>query len=144
MEKLVIFIPIITGYIVGYLCGPGEKAGLKIPARPPGYVFGIIWTILYLLIGYSWYLIRSKIIHHKQLTDILFMINTIISIKWLVLFGCLDLKKIALYDLIALIASTLILIIYCLKHSTLAACLLAPYLSWLLFAQQLNYSIVNK
>lgn len=78
-----------------------------------------------------------------MLTDILYGINTLISVKWLILFGCLDWKKMALYDLIALVASTLILIIFSLKYSTLASCLLAPYLAWLLFAQKLNYSIVN-
>ena len=78
-----------------------------------------------------------------MLTDILYGLNTLISVKWLILFGCLDWKKMALYDLIALVASTLILIIFSLKYSTLASCLLAPYLAWLLFAQKLNYSIVN-
>ena len=79
-----------------------------------------------------------------MLTDILFSTNTLISAAWLILFGCLNTKRIALYDLIALIASTLILIIFSLKYSTLASCLLAPYLAWLIFAQKLNYSIVNK
>ena len=142
MDKIFIFIPMITGYIAGFVCSPGKNAGYKIPARPPGYVFGIIWPILYLSIGYSWYLTRKKA--PKMLTDILFSVNTLISAAWLILFGCLNTKRIALYDLIALIASTLILIIFSLKYSTLASCLLAPYLAWLIFAQKLNYSIVNK
>jgi len=142
MDKIFIFIPMITGYIAGFVCSPGKNAGYKIAARPPGYVFGIIWPILYLSIGYSWYLTRKKA--PKMLTDILFSTNTLISAAWLILFGCLNTKRIALYDLIALIASTLILIIFSLKYSTLASCLLAPYLAWLIFAQKLNYSIVNK
>ena len=142
MDKIVLFIPMISGYISGFVCGPGKNAGYKIPARPPSYVFGIIWPILYLSIGYSWYLTRKKA--PKMLTDILFSVNTLISAAWLILFGCLNTKRIALYDLIALIASTLILIIYSLKYSTLASCLLTPYLAWLIFAQKLNYSIVNK
>tara|TARA_B110000967_G_C18858265_1_gene548465 strand:- start:721 stop:1155 length:435 start_codon:yes stop_codon:yes gene_type:complete len=141
MDKIIIIIPMITGYLGGFFCGPGKKAGVKIPARPPGYIFGIIWPILYLSIGYSWYLTRKRA--PKMLTDILYGLNTVISVKWLILFGCLDWKKMALYDLIALVASTLILIIFSLKYSTLASCLLAPYLAWLLFAQKLNYSIVN-
>jgi translocator protein len=142
MDKIVLFIPMISGYISGLVCGPGKNAGYKIPARPPGYVFGIIWPTLYLSIGYSWYLTRKKA--PKMLTDILYSVNTLISAAWLILFGCLNTKRIALYDLIALIASTLILIIYSLKYSTLASCLLAPYLAWLIFAQKLNYSIVNE
>lgn len=142
MDKIVIFIPLITGYLTSFVCGPGKNAGYKNPARPPGYVFGIIWPILYLSIGYSWYLTRKKA--PKMLTDILYSVNTLISAAWLILFGCLNTKRIALYDLIALIASTLILIIYSLKYSTLASCLLAPYLAWLIFAQKLNYSIVNE
>ena len=64
---------------------------------------------MYLLIGYSWYLTRK--IAPKMLTDILYGANTLLSIKWLVLFGCLNMKRMALYNLIALIASCLILII---------------------------------
>jgi tryptophan-rich sensory protein len=140
-DKLIIFIPLISGFVVGYFCGPEKNTGKSLPATPPPYIFGIVWTMLYLLIGYSWYITRR--IKPIFITDLLFIINTFLSIKWLLLFGCLNLKKYSLYCMILLIASTIILILYSFKYSLLGACLLVPYLSWLLFAQQLNYTIVN-
>tara|TARA_B100001094_G_C18101881_1_gene756228 strand:+ start:804 stop:1298 length:495 start_codon:yes stop_codon:yes gene_type:complete len=142
MDKIVIFIPLVTGYITSYFCRVGESSGSSLAARPPPVVFSIVWPILYILIGYSWFITRKKAPH--LMTDILFGINTLISIKWIVLFGCLGWKKMALYDIVLLVASSLILVVYSMKYSTLAACLLVPYVAWLLFAQQLNYSIVNK
>ena len=54
-SEIVRFIyPMLIGYIVSYKCKMGKDSGKTVKFRPPGYVFGIVWPILYILLGLSW------------------------------------------------------------------------------------------
>ena len=50
-DVIIFLIPLITGYFMSAIC-PMKKgeAGSNVPARPPGWVFGVVWPILYLLL----------------------------------------------------------------------------------------------
>ena len=54
LKYLVFIIPALIVYIPSIFY-PLNNAGEKIPFRPPGYIFGIVWPILFLLIGFSWF-----------------------------------------------------------------------------------------
>ena len=54
-ENIFYFLfPIIRGYLTANICPMNSNSGSKIKFRPPGYIFGIVWPILYLLLGAAW------------------------------------------------------------------------------------------
>ena len=128
MDKLIyLFIPMLSVYIVSYYYPVTKQAGKDIWFRPPPYVFGIVWPILLLLIGFSWYLRPNLSFYYTILTILL----STWSIFW-------SYSKI--YSLINIIITaffTLYLIFK--KYSKKSSILLIPLFLWLSFATLLNF-----
>lgn len=134
-------IPLFSGYAMSLVCPMDSDTGSRLPATPPGWVFGLVWPILYLLIGYSWSQ-SAKV--DKRTADLLFGINTILSILWLYLYSCNGLKKLALYDLVAMTMSGLSIMLFANQTTKFGGIALTPYVGWLMFATLLNFTQVNK
>jgi len=126
--------PIVLSYFVAMPCRIGHKAGSKVKARPPSWVFGVVWPILYLLIGYSW--IKMK---KTKFGDILFMLNLIGLLLWLIVYGCLQKRKIALYIISGLFGLSLTMMVYSMTKNPIAGLALAPYVTWLFYATLLSF-----
>lgn len=108
--------------------------------NPPSWVFGPVWTFLYILIGYSFYLYLKK---PTTLGITLFVVHMLLNFAWSPLFFSLHQPTWALYDIILMLI-TLVWTIYLFnKRSHLAAGLLLVYLAWVSFATYLNYEIVR-
>ena len=108
---------------------------VKSNLNPPGYVFGIVWPILYLLMGITIWRTYSVI---KNLFYVQLFINAI----WSWLFFSFHLPLIALLDIWLLIFINLKILLLISKEDKLAAFLFAPYIMWLFFASYLNLFIV--
>ena len=115
----------------------------KSSLTPPNYVFGIVWPILYILMGISFFMVYNKC---KSMCFPLqvFLVHMGFNLIWTYLFFKYKNKLVALIDIIIMIA----LLVYCLikfrKYSVLASNILAPYLLWLCFATYLNvYIVIN-
>lgn len=107
---------------------------------PPGFIFPIVWTVLYVLMGLSSYLIhRSN--DNKESALILYYFQLILNFAWPLTFFNYQNFLLALAILIALNISVIILIRLFYKIKALAAYLLLPYLGWILFALYLNFWI---
>lgn len=112
---------------------------LKKPSwYPPGYVFGIVWSIIYVLYSYSW----SKIPNISWIT-ILFGLNMILNVLWCYVFFSLQNFVGALLILIALVGTLVFQIISLYNYDKTASLLLIPYLLWSSFATFLNYTIIQ-
>jgi len=108
---------------------------VKSPLNPPGYVFGIVWPILYLLMGIVSFLAAEKIWK-------LFIIQLALNAAWSWIFFYYQLPIIALLD-IALLMLVNAMILSNLKSFSRALFLLyLPYMLWLCFAAFLNVSII--
>ena len=108
---------------------------VKSPFNPPGYVFGIVWPILYLLMGIVSFLAAEKIWK-------LFIIQLALNAAWSWIFFYYQLPIIALLD-IALLMLVNAMILNNLKSFSRALFLLyLPYMLWLCFAAFLNISII--
>ena len=104
----------------------------KAPLNPPGYIFGIVWPILYLLMALVGYLNSNKIFKP-------FVIQLFLNGIWSWLFFAWHLPIIALIDILFLI----IVNIYIFKELKKGSKLMhLPYLIWLSFATYLNAGIV--
>lgn len=126
-KRIYLFIPLIAVNGMAFLYPISKDSGQKLWFRPPPYVFAIVWPILLLLLGYSWYLRPKLVFFYAYLT--------ILLSTWAMLW---DYNKFyAFINIISTLISTLILILY--KYRTLSSILLVPLLLWLSFASVLNY-----
>lgn len=112
---------------------------------PPNWVFGPVWTVLYLLMGISLYLVWQKGVKNKKPKGALtlFWVQLALNALWPVVFfgGRSPLGGLVIIGL--LLAFILITIARFLPISKTAAMLLMPYLAWVSFATLLNFYIVK-
>jgi tryptophan-rich sensory protein len=109
---------------------------------PPSFVFAPVWTILYAMIGFSFYLIwreRKDNDVSKQIR--LFAIQLVLNFFWSIIFFGWNNLGLAFYEILALLVSIVFMIFSFHKISKTAAYLLVPYALWVSFATLLNYFI---
>jgi len=110
---------------------------------PPNFVFGPVWTTLYLLMGVSIFLVlEQKLKKEKNKIIELFSLQLLLNFLWSVIFFTGHQPFVAFLDILLLWGSILFLIIKFWKFSKPASYLLVPYLLWVSFATVLNASIV--
>lgn len=127
--------PIIGIYSASFFCGR-EKPYPQTKFRPPAILFKIVWPILCIFIGISWY----NSISQKYL-DIIHGIITFLLIIWIIFFRCNN-NKIFGWYIIAITISAVILAIS-IHKDIISKTLLTLLLAWLLIAFQLNYDIIT-
>lgn len=121
---------------------------LQRPAlTPPNWVFGPVWTVLYIMIAVSIFLFVKN---HKTGNGfwIYFLIafHLVSNFSWTALFFRLQSPGLALIDIIVLDLSLILIIYYFWQTNKIASILLLPYLLWVIFATYLNFSfyILNR
>ena len=107
----------------------------KSDLNPPGYVFGIVWPILYILMMVSAFLSYEKVF-------IVFNIQLVLNAAWSWLFFKFQMPLVSLLDIYLLIALNIFILALMFKESKLAFLLFIPYVVWISFASYLNLFIV--
>lgn len=127
---------------------PDWYASLNRPSfNPPNWVFGPVWTVLYILLGITffqiWNLAPSTA---RNLAITVFLIQLFFNFCWSFIFFYFKMIGLALVDIIILWCSIIILLLLVYKIKPLAAYLNIPYLIWVTFAMALNlaYYLLNK
>ncbi len=114
----------------------------KSTLNPPGWVFGPVWTALFLLMGYALYLVwTDEGGKNKRRAYWIFGIQLALNTLWSIIFFGLQSPGGALVEIVFLWLAILAMIFVFAKISKLAAWLLIPYILWVSFAAYLNYSI---
>ena len=110
---------------------------------PPNWVFGPIWTILYLLMGISVFLVWNKGLEYPKvkLAIGLFLIQLTLNALWTPIFFGFHLILLALIDIILLFIAILVTLLVFKTISFSASMLLLPYLIWVAYAAILNGAI---
>jgi tryptophan-rich sensory protein len=151
--KLIISLtlPLGLGSIAGIYTAeaiPGWYASLNRPSfNPPDWVFGPVWTALYLLMGISLFLIwKQKTTKVRNLSIFVFFIQQILNVGWSFIFFYFNRIDLALFEIILLWISIVIMMVLFFKIKPLAAYLNIPYLLWVTFAAILNaaYFFLNR
>ena len=106
----------------------------KSKLNPPGYVFGIVWPILYVLMMVSAFLAYRRIFS-------IFIIQLFFNAAWSWLFFRFQMPLIALLDIYLLIAINIYILNLMYKENKLAFFLFIPYVVWISFASYLNLFI---
>lgn len=142
---IAILIPLIGGIIVSLLTRNGVQYYannlIKPGFAPPNILFPIVWTILYILMGYSSYLIYNSMSEHKTTCLIIYGLNLFLNFMWPIIFFNLQARLFA-FLFIILLDIVVGYMIYCFYGISKKAGLLnIPYLIWLIFATILNFSV---
>ena len=130
-----IAIPLILGTIVGLIT---SKQSSNYGGSVPGWIFPVVWSILYILMGISSYLVSDN----RELLKIYYL-NLIVNLLWPIIFFSLGLKILAFFWILALILIVGYMIYRFYNKNKLSAYLLIPYLLWLIFAAFLNLSMIK-
>lgn len=146
---LSIFISEFAGIIGSIFTAPsiaGWYAGIVKPAfNPPAWVFAPVWTVLFVLMGISLFLIWKSDSSTAQKEQgrgvVLFFVQLLLNSLWSIIFFGLHNPGAAFIEIIFLWFAILATIIAFAKVSKRAAYLLIPYILWVSFAGFLNYSI---
>ena len=142
-KKLIIsvIIPLLLGALVGLLSGSssGYKSMITPSFAPPGILFPIVWSILYILMGVSDYLVKEKLNIDKSLR--IYNIQLLVNLLWSFIFFTFKLYLLAFLWIILLIVLVIKMIIKYYKISNISAYLQIPYLLWIIFASILCFSI---
>ena len=139
---ITILIPLAVGAVSSFLGGTMMEPDFIQPTfSPPGYLFPIVWTILYILMGISSYLIYTSDSPWRTPSLLFYTIQLVFNFFWSILFFRFSLYGPAFLWLLMLIGFIIIMIYLFSKVRPLAAYLQIPYLLWCLFAAYLNYAV---
>lgn len=141
-----LLLPNIAGFIGAYFTFPAISSWYQYLNKPffspPNWLFGPVWTILYLLMGIASFLVsQSKNPNTSKILKIYFF-HLVLNSLWSILFFGLRNPLLAFLAIIVLWAMILYLIINFYKIKKAAGILFLPYLFWVSFASVLNLFIV--
>ncbi|MBR6698305.1 MAG: tryptophan-rich sensory protein [Lachnospiraceae bacterium] len=141
-----IALPLVVGIISALFTMNSMKAFemLNKPVlSPPGWLFPVVWTILYILMGISSYLIYNSSASQKEKSEALtvYLIQLALNFLWPTFFFTFSWYWYSLIWLLVLWVAVAIMILKFYKISKPAAYLNIPYIIWLTFAAYLNYAI---
>lgn len=146
--KLVISIalPVVVGALSGFFTTTGVGSWYqtinKPSWNPPGWIFGPVWTTLYVLMGIALYQVwRSPGTKARNTALLFFAVQLILNFFWSFIFFNKQNIGGALMEIIVLWVFILLTIFAFARINKLAAWLLVPYISWVSFATILTYTI---
>lgn len=108
---------------------------------PPNWLFGPVWTILYTMIGISFYIIWINYKKENSWAIKFFLFHLFLNSIWSIIFFAMKNLSLALFEIIIMWSTIVYMIIRFKKIDKWASYLLIPYLLWVSFATILNFSI---
>jgi translocator protein len=142
-----ISIPLAVGALSGYLTSSainGWYATLNKPSfNPPNYLFGPVWTTLYIMMGIAYFLVwNSKSVSENNNKAYLFYwVQLFLNFMWSISFFYFQNPALALVVIVLMLIIIAGTIFWFRKFSAVAAWLLVPYICWVAFATALNFEL---
>lgn len=135
--------PLIASFVTAP-AGSEWYANLNKPSfTPPGWIFGPVWTVLYILMAVS-----AGLVWHKGLAGPIvrmalafYLLQLVLNGLWMPLFFGVRMPLLAFIDIVLLWAAIILTILAFARVSRYAAMLMLPYLAWTSFAAVLNFSL---
>lgn len=138
---------VLIGSAMGMLSNSGWNnrwfASLDLPSIvPPGWVFGVVWTTLYVMLGLALaHILNARGAKGRGIAITVFLIQLVANFAWSPLFfGAHQVSSAFLLILFILVTAIIATILFG-RIRTVAAWLMVPYLCWLGFASALNWDI---
>ncbi len=142
-----VIICLFAGFIGSIFTSPSIPTWYAALTKPsfntPDWIFAPVWTILFILMGISLYLVWNKGLQDKKVKISLFIfgVQLVLNVLWSFLFFGLHSPFYAFLEIIILWIAIVLTIVNFFKVSRTAGLLLLPYILWVSFAAILNFSI---
>ena len=152
MNKTMIYIkaillPVLIGALVGIITSGSMDYNMlqKPPLAPPGAVFPIVWTILYILMGVSYGILKVNNQTDEEI-DWIYYIQLAINALWSIIFFNFKWRLFAFVWIILLAVAIISMIRKFYNKNRIAGLLQIPYILWVIFATYLNFGfyILNR
>ena len=152
MNRIIIYIkaillPVLVGALVGIITSGSMDYNMlqKPPLAPPGAVFPIVWTILYILMGASYGFLKVNNQTDEEI-DWIYYIQLAINALWSIIFFNFKWRLFAFVWIILLAVAIISMIRKFYNKNKIAGLLQIPYILWVIFATYLNFGfyILNR
>jgi translocator protein len=143
LVPVIILLGVLSGQLAGSGAGSAWFAALQMPAAyPPGWLFGVAWTILYALMGCALAVIAAaKGARGRGAAVLMFIVQLLLNLAWSPMFFAAHQLTGALVLIVVLDLAVVLTIVLFWRVRRSAALLLLPYLAWILFATYLIFEI---
>jgi benzodiazapine receptor len=145
ISKKPIFVAVLIAIVVGMVGGLATEIGpwyrelIKPTWQPPDWLFGPVWTMIYIFTGIAgvraW---RRGEPRQQKLFFAALIFNCVLNILWSVLFFNMQRPDYALAEVVALWLSVLLLVVLPWRYAKSASLLMLPYLTWVAIAAYLT------
>lgn len=141
-----LLLPLAVGGLAALLTGGAMDSYSGVarpPMSPPGWVFPVAWTLLYILMGTASYIVAGSSVsrERKERALCVYALQLAVNFAWPVIFFKLSAYGAAFFWLLLLLLLVLTTELLFKHISKTAGKLLLPYLLWLLFALYLNLGV---
>ena len=152
MSKIKIYlksiaVPLIVGAIVGIIMSKFMDYNVLVKPKlaPPSIVFPIVWTIIYILMGFSYGILKSNNLTVTSI-DFIYYVQLAVNALWSIIFFVFKWRLFAFIWIILLAILVIDMIIKFYNKNKIAGLLNIPYIFWIVFASYLNWGfyILNK
>ncbi len=138
---LITFLFAALGGIVTYIGIPRFESAVQPPLSPPGYLFPIVWSVLFLLMS-----IGAAIIYDSDNADspkalFIYTVQLTLNFWWCVLFFGFRLYFVSFIWLLILLLAVFIMTVLFYRVNKIAGLLQIFYIIWLMFAAYLNFGV---
>ncbi len=142
---IAVVIPLAVGGISSLIVGSGfevySSAVTKPPLSPPDWLFPVVWTALYILMGVSSYLVYEKDKSDAKQPLAVYAVGLALNFMWPIFFFSLSAYLFSFIWLLVLWSLVIVTAVMFSRASRLAGLLQIPYVLWLTFAAYLNLSV---
>ena len=137
-----ILIPVLVGALVGLITSNAiDYETLKQPfLAPPAWVFPVVWTILYILMGVSYGILKSNNQTNEEV-DFIYYLQLIVNALWSIFFFVFKWRLFAFLWIILLGVLVIKMIKIFYEQNKTAGLLQIPYIIWIVFAAYLNFGV---
>ncbi len=137
-----ILIPVIIGGIVGLITSKSidYNSLVKPFLSPPSILFPIVWTVLYILMGVSYGILKNKDLNDSKVKFVYYL-QLFVNALWSILFFTLKWRLFSFLWILLLDILVIIMVYRFYNKNKISGLLQIPYLIWILFASYLNLAI---
>lgn len=137
-----ILVPVIIGALIGIITSKfiDYEALIQPVFAPPSFLFPIVWTILYILMGVSYGILKSNNLNDQRIDNIYYS-QLVVNALWSIFFFIFKWRFFSFLWILLLIVLVFLMIMEFYNKNKLSGLLQIPYFLWLIFAAILNFSV---
>ena len=136
-----LFLPVVLGSLVGFIISGSINYNelVKPPLAPPSWLFPIMWTIIYLLMGISYYLLKQD--NDNEVLSRIYYVQLGVNLLWSIIFFVFEARLLACIWIVLLDILVGLMIYWFYNTKKISGYLNILYMLWILFATYFTIGI---